>query len=114
MATLVTINEGLAHLRLSDPGSPEDSDLQAKLEAAEAIVLNYIERTDDPDWSDEIASWDDTTVPKTIKAAILMEFGELYRLRGDDEPPDQPKRDHGFLSPIVTSLLHRYRDPALA
>src|SRR5262245_18451710 len=113
MRTLVTMNEGIAHLRLPDPGSPEDSDLQAKLDAAEAIVLNYIERTSDPDWSDEIASWDETTVLMGIKQAILIHFGELYRFRGDDAAAEASKPDHGFLSRSVVSLLHRYRDPVV-
>ena len=112
-----TLLEVKAHLRLSDWGEspgPEDTDLQLKLDQAEDIVQTYIERPDDADWADEIASWDDTSVPPGIKAAVLCMVGHLYRFRGDDAAADAPKAEHGFLPPQVVNLLHRWRDPAVA
>jgi hypothetical protein len=54
-----------------------------------------------------------------VQAAILLELAELWRFRGDDqrhEGPDRPDHDteQGQLSHIITNILRRYRDPALA
>lgn len=121
---LVTLEQAKQHLRLassvgSPPGSPytdEELDLQAKIDAAEALVLDYVaqRRTDtaSPTWLDQVVAWDTTTVPPAIAAAVLIQVAELWRFRGDDE--STPTREHGHLSPMVTAILHRYRDPALA
>lgn len=121
---LISLEQAKQHLRLppsagSPPGSPltdEDLDLQLKIDAAEALVLDYVaqRRTDtaSPAWLDQVVSWDLTTVPPVIAAAVLLQLGELWRFRGDDETG--PARPHGHLSPMITAILHRYRDPALA
>lgn len=97
MSNFVTLAQGKAHLRIPLSDTSEDTDLQAKLDAAEAVILDYI-KTPAPDPS------------ALIPAAILLQFGELYRYRGDD---DGPKQTDGDLSPHVTNLLRRFRDPAL-
>ena len=56
--------------------------------------------------------WDSTTVPALVQAAILLQLGELYRFRGDDQ--EHGAQTPGDLSPLVTNILRRYRDPALA
>lgn len=119
MADLVTLEHGVRHLKLGpyvggSPLSEREADVQAKLDAAEAIVLTHIARADDADWTAEIAAWTDVTVPRRIQAAILLQLGELWRFRGDDAAQDIPKREPGFLSPTVDALLKNYRDPALA
>lgn len=114
MPALITPDQARSHLRISDGGSPEDADLELKMEQATSIVLNYIERPDDPDWSDEIASWTVATVPRPVHAAILVQLGELWRFRGDDTTADAPKNQHGFLSPQVERYLTRYRDMPVA
>ena len=110
MADLITLNQARLHLKLD----VSDADLSLKLEQAEAIVLNYIERSDDDGWTAEIAAWTDETVPRPVQAAILLQLGELFRFRGDDAAQDVPKREHGFLAPGIVALLHRYRDPVVA
>jgi hypothetical protein len=51
-------------------------------------------------------------VPLWIQAAILRQFGELYRFRGDDDEKDAPKHENGYPSPGIRALINR--DPPLA
>jgi hypothetical protein len=108
MATLVTIEQAIAHLKLPvSGGSPADiddrDDVQLKLDQAEAYVLNFYGQ--DTDWTAQ-------TVPLWIQAAILRQFGELYRFRGDDDEKDAPKHENGYPSPGIRALINR--DPPLA
>lgn len=112
---LVTLQQAVDHLNRQDivlgasPMSPEERDLTLKLLAAEGIVLDYLKiPSESPLWFDEL----DT--PPLIQAAILLQLGELWRFRGDDVDGQGPKHTDGDLSPIVTNILRRYRDPALA
>jgi hypothetical protein len=124
---LITLAQAQRHLRLEvtiDHGSPAGSpppddsemDLELKMAQAEAIVLDYLARpTEMASWSsDPVPLSPYTTVPAVVQAAILIVLGDLWRFRGDDPEGVMPKREHGFLTPQVTSLLQRYRDPALA
>jgi len=97
----VTLAQAAAHLRRPDLVVPPDPDLVLKLEQAEAIVLDYI-KNDAPDNS------------KVINAAILLQLGEMWRFRGDDLDDQRVTQTDGDLSPVVTNLLRRHRDPALA
>lgn len=112
---LVTLDQLKAHLKLS--GTDEDDDLELKLAQAEAVVLSYVTQrvSDADDWETTVNAWTSSTVPPQVQAAILMQTGELYRYRGDDEAADtHQKREPGMLSPYVMALLYRFRDPALA
>lgn len=110
--SLITLDDALAQLRLPSVVGDED-DIVEKMSQATAIVIDYIKRP--------AHGWDATTVPDGVKAAILTQLTELYRYRGDDFDDAsatvigvaRPPAD-GYLSPRVTRLLHRYRDPALA
>jgi hypothetical protein len=117
----VTLAQLQAHLRLpvgvSSPATAAEADLQLKLDAAEALVLQYIARPTDADWTATMAAWDGgspaVAVPATIQAAILLQAGELYGFRGDDL--ETVKREApGDLAPGIKALLYRFRDPALA
>jgi len=117
MPTLVTLAQAKAHLRVSDWGEspgPEDLDIQLKINAATAIVITYIDRSDDEDWSEEIQSWTEETVPGDIQAAVLCMVEYLYRFRGGDVLTDAPKSQHGWLPPDVVNYLTRWRDPAVS
>jgi hypothetical protein len=112
MAQLVTVEEAYAHVLLPPPvaGSPItdiERDFANKLAQAQAIVLDYIGDNADP-------LWDATTAPEIVKAAILLEFGELHRFRGDDAKDSESEQTDGFLSPRITNLLRRLHDPAMA
>lgn len=101
MATYVTLQQAKDHLKITTPpGDAGDADLFVKLDSSEAIVLDYL-KTQTP-----------TVAPALLVPAILLQFGELFRFRGDDA--DGPQQTAGDLSPVVTNLLRRSRDPALA
>lgn len=111
---LVTLQQAIDHLLLpivvdSDPIDPRQRDLELKLAAAEAIILGYL-KTVPAEWVDE------TTTPADVQAAILLQCGELWRFRGDDRANEGADQDAtlGQLSPTITNLLRRRRDPALA
>jgi hypothetical protein len=94
---LVSIERAKEHLNITfDDNS---ADLQAKVLEASAIVVDYIKKPE-IDWTEE-------TAPPLIQAAVLLVLGDLYDHRGDDGKSDP-------LSQAVRSILHRYRDPALA
>lgn len=111
MAQFVTLAEAFTHLRLngyfvlgSSPVDARETDLQLKLDGSEAIVLDYIKSYD---------ALVDSQLP-LLKAAILLQLGELWRFRGDDIDGQTAPVTAGDLSPVVTNILRRFRDPALA
>lgn len=110
----ITFDQALAHLRLTivptSPPSPDEADLRLKMLQAEEIILDYLKlpASSPLPWSD------DTDVPPLVQAAMLLQLGELYRFRGDDVSNDGPWHDDGQLSPQITNILRRFRDPALA
>ena len=57
-------------------------------------------------------TWTETTVPDTVKAAILQQIAEMWAHRGDEQKSwvDQM----GRLSPSVERLLVRIVDPVVA
>lgn len=109
--SLITLAQAKAHLRIDTPSvSPTDAaeaDLLLKMAQAESIILDYLKV---PVTSPEY--WNETTVPPLVQAAVLLQLGELYRFRGDDV--EAPAHTIGDLSPVITNILRRYRDPALA
>jgi hypothetical protein len=120
MATYVTIQQAIAHVQLpividTDPPDPRQADLQLKLDQAEAIILDYI-KGGPPVVNPLIYPGDPPSIDPVIQAAILLEFAELWRFRGDDQFKEGPEHDLDIsqLSPTITNLLRRKRDPALA
>lgn len=108
---LVTLNEARAHILLppilsGSPATPDEQDQALKLASAQDIILTYLDVRAD-------ATWDAATVPARIKAAILLQFAELTRFRGDEVEGQGPAQADGYLSPQVTNLLRRDRDPVL-
>lgn len=119
---LVTLDQAKAHLRLPLTGSQasDDDDLQMKLMVAHEMVFDYLtQRISDSDsWEAIVDSWDAETAPRRVIAAILVQFTDLYRFRGDDSEEyargSAYKRQEGALNPAVVALLFRLRDPALS
>lgn len=110
--SVVTLAQAKKHLRLTT--FEDDDDVRLKLEQATSMVLDYVWRDDD-DWVDTIVGWTSSTVPGAVKAAILVQFGELYRFRGDDGKETAPSRDpHTYLHPMAQGYLRLYRDPGMA
>jgi hypothetical protein len=97
---LVTDAEARGHLRIDEdvPESPPgqaDLLLTSKILQASDIVADYIKQLDH--------AWDEDSAPPSIKAAVLLVLNVIY---------DHPEQDP--LTTGVKSILHRYRDPALA
>lgn len=110
MAELVTLQQAADHLGLTDvfgasPASQLERTLQLKLDTAEAIVLDYLKTRD---------TWPNQDGSPLIQAAILLQCAELWRFRGDDTDGNSGPQTDGYLSPAVTNILRRFRDPALA
>lgn len=106
---LVPLEVAKDHLRVTT--SDEDEDIEVKLQQAQAMVLDYIDRPDDTDWHAEMLAWTATTAPKAVQAAIVRQLMDLRRFRGDDPPAGNAGL---FLSPWVAQCLRMYRDPVLA
>lgn len=109
--SMVTLRQAKLHLQIltpeTSPLSAQDEDIALKLESAEAIILDYL-KTD--------GGWTEDDVPPLVRAAVLLQLGELHRFRGDDPGTvlTAPSYEDGQLSPSITAILRRYRDPALA
>lgn len=103
MADFLTLAEADDHLRLDllESGDEREDDLQAKIDQAEQIVLDYL-KVDGAEWSGD-------TLPRPIRAAMLLTLSALWEDR-------EGTGDGDYLRPdgAVTRLLHRFRDPAMA
>lgn len=104
---IIDLADAARHLRLdtSDPYWETDDlgiDLGFKIEMAEAIVIDYLKHPEDSQY------WTEETTPFPIKAAMLLVLSDLWEHRAGSADDDV------FLSKAVKSLLHRFRDPALA
>jgi hypothetical protein len=110
---LITVAQAKAHLRM--PGVPDDDpDLLQKMAAAEAAILTYINTTDY--WRSVSVGWtDETTTPADVQHAILTKLAEMDRYRGDDvQGQGAAYEATSDMSPEITRLLRRWRDPVLA
>lgn len=112
---IVTLAQGKEHLRLGS-STDQDADLTLKLAQAHALVLDYIARPTDATWTATMATWvgSPSNAPRAVQAAILRQFADLVRFRGDDDDPVEARVDGTDLSPRVKQLLRLYRAPVLA
>jgi hypothetical protein len=113
---VVTLRQAKAHLNLPADVSVGDADLKLKLAVAHDLVADYLKQRRDDDsgvaWAATVDAWDADTAPPRVLQAVLLQFADLYRFRGDDT--DMPARGPGELAQGVTALLYRLRDPAIA
>jgi hypothetical protein len=127
MAILVTVAQADAHLRLdlaNDGASPlaytdeRLPDLQLKIDQAEAIVTNYLKLGDaafelalngDPNTSPPTAATWSGRDRYNVQAAILCVLSALY-----DDAPDRTLADYMRAGGVVSLVLARLRDPAIA
>lgn len=108
---IVTLEQAKDHLKLPFGPTDEDPDLQIKLYIAHELVIDYLTQKLDDDehdeWIETMDAWTETTAPKRVIGAILYQFAELYRYRGDEAGP----RAEPTLAPALRLLLDRFRDP---
>ena len=110
MSDFLTLAQAAAHLRIA---TYDAQDAQLKLDQAEAIVWNRIKASQmDADNLAAVEAWTDETIPQEVIAAMLVQFGELYRFRGDDDVVTA--FDPNRLSPAVERLIGLRVDPPLA
>ena len=120
MAALVTIDEALEHLKWPEAAALTPAavaDLQAKLDTAHELVLEYVgQKLDDAaaPWAAEVAAWTSATAPRRVRAAILEMTATLDADRGDAAVPVGDLGELGELPRRVVVLLHRLRDPGIA
>jgi hypothetical protein len=118
---LVTLEQANHHLRLtlttsgSPPAfdDPRVPDVEMKIAQAEAIVLNYLKTAavyggSPPIWSGSPPRFSDNDT-LNIQAAILLALDALY-----DADKDRTLADYMAPTGVITLLLMRLRDPALA
>jgi hypothetical protein len=69
MGVLVTLQEGKDHLRLTTPaGDAGDADLQLKLDAAEAVIVDYLKVPDPATFSGRSTAGAATTPRRSPRA----------------------------------------------
>lgn len=107
MASLISLDQAKLQCRLPIESTEYDEDLSLKVESATALVLDYLNRSED-DWliGSPAASPADTELP-LVQAAILEVLANLWRHRGDEGTEDGP------LTARVTNMLRGLRLPAL-
>ncbi|RLC31988.1 hypothetical protein DRH13_02275 [Candidatus Woesebacteria bacterium] len=119
MPMIVTRQQAMDHLRIDD-ATDEADDLDLKILAASAVILDYIERdsedyeVDDSDSSnDSDSSSDDSSSgdaggsseydwPYQVQAAVLLLVGDLHRHRDSE----MPKYSEATLPPAVRALIY--------
>ena len=105
-APLVPTDAAITHLRLATPLSSEaQADLDLKLGHASAAMVDYLKDRADP-------TWDETTTPLIVQAAILLYLTNLWEHRGDDGASSNDADAACWAA--IERLLRRSRDPALA
>lgn len=109
---LVTLAQAKGHLRVDF--NDEDNDIELKIKAASAAVLNYLKSGADSfldSSGDVIEDSNGPIVPAEVQAATLQLVGYFWKYR-DGTPAGAFQM--GYLPPDVTALLYPLRDPALA
>jgi hypothetical protein len=105
------------HVRLTVvDGDPLAVELDLKLAAAEAAILDYVTRNE-PGKTLAVAWTTPALTPPNVQAAVLLQLGELWRFHGDDPgaPATMPARDPSTdFQPAILGLLRRFTDPVLA
>lgn len=126
MIVLVTPEEAIAHLKITD-ADVDMLDLQLKINAASKLVLNYlaganfyelevdinnvpvVDTNGDPIYAE--TSSGDRIVMYEVQAAVLLMLGYLNRDRDSDE---DKAFEMGFIPRPVTALLYPLRTPVIA
>lgn len=106
----ITLDVAKQHLRILLENTEFDAEIQRKLDQANAIVLDYIKKPEGKQADGTTLSDLQLTI---LMAATMMVLSKLYDDRNIGEENDENVA-LGYLTPQVTAILHRLRDPALA
>ena len=109
---IVTLEQAKLHARITSDTA--NTDLALKLSDAHAIVLDYVANGKDADYLADMLTWDDESAPGAVRAAIMRQFAELARFRGNDDDPSEVRVDGSRMAPRVKQLLNNYRTPSIA
>lgn len=118
---LVSLAQVKAHLRVDTDA--DDNDLNMKIEAASAMVVDYLKDYEFADFDSAgvilDTNGDPVNVKPHIQAPTMMLVGYLYKQR-DGGMDESTRMQYGFTlgygyMPIgVTALLYPYRVPTVA
>jgi hypothetical protein len=109
MPRFVTVEEAISHLRLDltledSPPDPDQERLEAKLDEAEAVILDYLKVIDDsPEWEPSAAK-----LP-VVQAAVKLALSALW-----EDAEGTGDGDYLRMDGAIARLLIRMRDPAVA
>lgn len=90
------------HLRVD--WNDEDAEIEAYRDAAEDVIVQYLDRKVYPVGGPSLGG-DAIELPPAVRAAILLQTAELFDRR---ETPEENDGD-AMLSPVVRRLLAPYR-----
>jgi len=117
MTMIVTLEQAKMHLRVIHDS--EDEDIELKIHAASAAVIDYLgayaEEFTDSSGEVILDSSELPVVPPVVKQATLLMLGDMFKNReptADDTVPAQ--FGYGYLPRAVVALLYKLRDPVLA
>lgn len=99
MLMFVTRQQAMEHLRIDD-GTAESYDIDLKILAASAVVMDYVEM-DDEDFYDS----DSEGIPEypyQLQAATLLLVGDMHRYRNSEIP----MYNEAYLPAAVRALLY--------
>lgn len=106
MTSLVSLQEAKDQVVVTQP--EYDVEVYRMAELATGIVIDYIGPNDPVTLA--ARGWDESTVPDSVKAAILQLVANLWAHRGDEEQA----ASIDDLPPRVRGWLNRYREPVVA
>ena len=111
MISLVTLEEAKAHLRIDYSDEAADADLQDKIFAASAAILDFIQGSRDliVDKKGELIEGSEALA--RVKTATLIYVGILNRVRNGEE---ETQYRQGYLPFSVTTLIYSLRSPSFA
>ena len=105
----LTLEEAKKTLRVTI--ADDDVLIAMYLQTAQSLIVDYLERaTTDSVVLVEIGGWDGATVPELVRAAVIVQLGELYEVR--TVAPSLPVP--ADLSPEVRRFLGRYLEAVIA
>lgn len=114
---LVTLAQVKSHLRVDTDA--DDNDLNLKIEAASAMVVDYLKDYEFADFDTAGVILDTAGDPVNVKPHVqiptLMLVGYLYKERdGSMEFAVPNQYGYGYMPVGVTALLYPYRVPTVA